>query len=83
MRKLKYINSLDWTQGEILSLVWTVNGERGRVVLALTPRAGELLARHTNGEATTVVYGVAFGSDDDYNNFGEHSDTEGIPRDDE
>ena len=83
MGKLQYINSLDWTQGELVSLVWTVNGVDGRVVLALTPRAADLLARHTTGEAQTVVFGVAFSTDEDYYNFCQHPDAEGVPRDDE
>ena len=83
MGNLKYINSLDWTEGEFLSLMWTVDGVPGRVVLAKSPRAAALLARHATGESKQVVFGVAFGTDDDYSNFCEHSDAEGIPRDDE
>lgn len=83
MGKIQHINGLEWTRAELVSLNWNVNGIDGRVIIAKTPRAADLLARHIGGDPQTVVFGLAFGTDEAYYTFCEHSDAEGIPREDE
>lgn len=83
MVKAQYISSLDLTQKELLALLWTIGGVRGRMVAATGPRADEFLARHATGENTQVFLRVAFVSDSDYSSFCQAIDAEGISRDDE
>lgn len=84
MASFRNINALDISKGELLSLMWTINGCSGRLVFAISPRAAAFINKNiVEVQPQTVVYGVAFATESDYHALCKGSDAEGIPRDDE
>jgi hypothetical protein len=83
MSKLRFINGLDISKSDIVSLLWTVEGVAGRLVKPTTTRAKEYLERTALGSPDIVVGGLAFASEADYIELCPLFDAEGLSRDDE